>query len=114
MRVIATVLLMLAATGCTTAYTDPKSYWGRPGARLPELADEAEACYQASVAAESPSAFAVASDAPRLLPRTEPPPKVWERAPHQAALQRFDEQARYDRCMRARGWQPIKAVPPAR
>ena len=114
MRVFALLLLTLAATGCTTAYWDPKSYWSRPGARLPELADEAEVCYQAAVDAESPSALAVATNGPRLLPRTEPPPKVWERAPHQVALERFDEQARYDRCMRARGWLPVKAVSPAR
>jgi hypothetical protein len=114
MRAITVLLLVLCATGCTTAYRDPNAYWGRPGARLPELADEAEACYQAAVDAESPSAFAISTNGPRLLPRTEPPPKVWERAPQQVALERFDEQARYDRCMRARGWQPVKVVPPGR
>jgi hypothetical protein len=115
MRVIALLLLTLAATGCTaTAYWDPKSYWSRPGARLPELADETGACYQAAVEAESPAALAVATNGPRLLPRTEPPPKVWERAPHQVGLERFEERARYGRCMRARGWQPAKVVSPTR
>ncbi len=114
MRVIALLLLTLAATGCTSAYWDPKSFWSRPGARLPELADETEACYQAAIDVESPSALAAGSSGPRLLPRTEPPPRVWDRAPHQVTFERFDEQARYDRCMRARGWQVIKAVPPAR
>ena len=114
MRLISVLLLSLAATGCMTAYRDPNAYWGRPGATLAVLADEAQACFQASIDAESPAAFAVSPQGPRLLPRTEPPPKVWERAPQQLPFERFDEQARYDRCMRARGWQAIKMVSPVR
>jgi hypothetical protein len=103
-----TVLAVLAllATGCTTAY------WERPGASLPDLASESEACYQTAIAEESPAAFATNVGRPRLLPRTEPPPKLWKRAPREAALERFDEQLRYERCMRQRGWQPVRAVPP--
>jgi hypothetical protein len=98
-------LVALTVIGCTTAY------WDRPGARLPDLASEAERCYQASIVVESPAALAVTPDAPRLLPRTEPPPRLWQRAPHEAALEHFDEQLRYEGCMRALGWRPVRAAP---
>jgi hypothetical protein len=32
---------------------------------------------------------------------------LWKRAPRQAALEHFDEQFRYERCMRQRGWVPV-------
>jgi hypothetical protein len=100
-------LAALALTGCTTAY------WDRPGARLPDLASEAEGCYQAAIEPESPAALAVATGRPRLLPRTEPPPTLWKRPPRETTLERFDEQLRYERCMRALGWRPVRALPPA-
>jgi hypothetical protein len=106
MRLLRLLLAVLAATGCTNAY------WDRPGARLPDLAAESKACYQTAV--DAPAARAVAPGEPRLLARTEPPPRLWERPPQQAALEHFDEQLRYERCMRARGWRAVKAVPPAR
>jgi hypothetical protein len=99
MRAIVLSVGLLTA-GCSTVY------WDRPGARLPDLAFESQSCYEAALASESPSALAVTSGSPSLLPRTKPPPALWKRAPRQAGFERFDEQVRYERCMRARGWQP--------
>ena len=105
MRLCLTLLAVLT-TGCTSAY------WDRPGATPPVLAEEAEACYKAAVDAESPAALAVVRDGLPLLPRTEPPPKLWARAPNQAALEHVDQQLRYERCMRARGWHVARIPPP--
>jgi hypothetical protein len=107
MRLVVALALALAAGGCTTAY------WDRPGARLPVLAAESEACYQAAVDVEAPAALAVAVGGPRLLPRTEPPPRLWARSPGEATLEHFDEQLRYEACMRARGWRATRVTPPA-
>lgn len=112
MRVISLIAVTLAVTACATAYTDPRAYWGRPDATLPQLADEAEACYRAALDAETPSAFPAPVSGPRLLPRTEPPPKLWERAPRQAGFEKFDEQLRFERCMRVRGWRPQRTEAP--
>ena len=99
--------LALMLSGCTTAY------WDRPGAQLPDLASESEACYQAALDPETPAAFPARGATERLLPRTEPPPALWKRPPREAALEYFDEQLRYERCMRALGWQPVRTAPPA-
>ena len=104
MRILTLSFVALAVTGCTTAY------WDRPGARLPDVASESEQCYQAAIAVESPAALAVAVGSPRLLPRTEPPPRLWERSPQKAGLASFDEQLRYEACMRALGWRPVRAA----
>ncbi|HET7340049.1 MAG TPA: hypothetical protein VFL90_01200 [Methylomirabilota bacterium] len=100
--------LVLAACTTSTAYYDRKAYWTRPNGTLPELAQESEACYQSSLDQESPSALARPDSANPVLPRTTPPPKLWERSPREAGFERFDEQARYERCMRIRGWQPAR------
>jgi hypothetical protein len=102
------ILVVLAglATGCTS------TYWARPGAILPVLASESDACYEASLDLDAPSALPGPSGGPRLLPRSTPPPKLWERAPAEAAFERFDEQLRYERCMRALGWQPARMSAP--
>jgi hypothetical protein len=97
--IILTVLAGLIA-GCVTA----PAYWSRPGATLPQLADESTACYRASLDEDSPSALPGPGSSVRLLPRSEPPPKLWARAPRQVALEHFDEQLRYERCMHQRGW----------
>ena len=47
-----------------------------------------------------------------MLPRTEPPPKLWERAPRDAGFERYDEQLRNERCMRVRGWEPARVTTP--
>ena len=61
-----------------------------------------------AVEGESPSALPAAtasgSTSARLLPPTEPPPKLWARSPREAGFARFDEQMRYERCMQQRGW----------
>jgi hypothetical protein len=102
MRIIILTVLAGLAAGCTTVY------WDRPGATLSQVASESETCYRASLDEESPSAFAGSGDSgPRLLPRSEPPPALWKRAPRQAAFEHFDEQMRYERCMRGRGWVPV-------
>jgi hypothetical protein len=105
MRAISLIATTLVLAACTTAYHDPKAYWGRPKATLPELAQESEACYRSSLDQEAPAAFPGSGPANPLLPRTQPPPKLWDRAPREAGFERFDEQARYERCMRVRGWQ---------
>ena len=113
MRVISLISVALVLTACATPYRDPKAYWTRPDATLPVLAEESESCYRASLDAETPAAFPSGSAGPRLLPRTEPPPKLWEREPRQAGFERFDEQLRYERCMRVRGWRPARTTTPS-
>ena len=113
MRAIKLIAIALVLTACATAYRDPKAYWTRPAATLPVLADEADACYRAALDADAPSAFPNSASGPRLLPRTEPPPKLWEREPRQAGFERFDEQLRYERCMRVRGWRPARTTTPS-
>jgi hypothetical protein len=99
MRAIIIVATSIVLAGCSS------SYWQRPGATLPELAQESEACFQSSLDQETPAAFPGSGPANPLLPRTQPPPKLWDRSPREAGFERFDEQARYERCMRVRGWQ---------
>jgi hypothetical protein len=100
MRLISLLAASVILAGCTTAY------WGRPGATLPALAEESQACYHAALAAEAPRGA--------LLPGTEPPPKLWELAPRQAGFARLDEQLRYQRCMTARGWEARRSPSGAR
>jgi len=102
---ILTVLAGLLA-GCATT----TAYWDRPGATLSQVAGESATCYRASLDEDSPSAFPGAGSSVRLLPRSEPPPALWTRAPRQAAFEHFDEQQRYDRCMRLRGWVPVRSA----
>jgi hypothetical protein len=113
MRAMSLIAAILALAACATPYRDPKAYWARPGGTLPELADESTACYRSALDPETPSAFPGTSPANPLLPRTSPPPKLWERAPRDADFERFDEQLRYERCMRVRGWQPGRVATPA-
>jgi hypothetical protein len=100
--IILTVLAGLIA-GCAAT----TSYWDRPGATLTQVASESDACYRASLDEDSPSALPGPGSSVRLLPRSDPPPVLWKRAPRQAALEHFDEQFRYERCMRQRGWVPV-------
>lgn len=107
---LALTALILVLGGCSS------TYWTRPGAKLEDLAHEADACYKAAVEAvegESPSALpgaaASGSTRARLLPPTEPPPKLWARSPREASFARFDEQLRYERCMRQRGWSTTRS-----
>jgi hypothetical protein len=113
MRAISLISIALVLTACATPYRDPGAYWTRPATTLPLLAQESESCYRASLDADAPSAFATSGSGPRLLPRTEPPPKLWEREPRQAGFERFEEQLRYERCMRVRGWRPARSTTPA-
>ena len=103
MRTIALTVLAGLIAGCAVT----TAYWDRPGATLPQVASESEACYRASFAEDSPSALPGPGFSGRLLPRSEPPPALWKRAPRQAAFERSDEQFRYERCMRQRGWVPV-------
>jgi hypothetical protein len=99
------ILVVLAGflVGCGTT----TAYWDRPGANLSQVASESEACYRAAVDDDSPSALATTESSVRLLPRSDPPPALWKRAPRQAGFERFDDQSRYERCMRQRGWVPV-------
>jgi hypothetical protein len=102
------ILAVLAGllAGCTNAY------WSRPGSTLPVLASESDTCYRASLDVDAPSALPGPAGRPRLLPRSTPPPKLWQRAPREAAFERYDEQLRYERCMVSRGWEPARAGAP--
>ena len=107
---LALTALVLVLSGCSTAAT----YWTRPGATLEDVANESETCYRAAVRAvegEFPSAFPAASspNTPRLLPPTEPPPKLWARSPREAGFARFDEQLHYERCMHQRRWSATRS-----
>jgi hypothetical protein len=106
MRVIILAVLAGLASGCTNAY------WSRPGATLPVLASESDACYAASLDLDAPSALPGPGGQPRLLRRSTPPPRLWERAPQEAAFEHVDEQLQYARCMRARGWRPTRIAAP--
>jgi hypothetical protein len=110
---LALTAIVLVLGGCSTATNlTTTTYWTRPGATLDQLATESEACYAKAVEAvegEFPSAFPRPGAPAGLLPPTEPPPKLWARAPREAAFARFDEQFNYDRCMRKRGWTPKRA-----
>lgn len=110
MRAIKLISIALVLTACATPYRDPKAYWTRPAATLPVLASESEACYRSSIGSETPSALPSFDTGSRLLPRSEPPPKLWEREPRKANFEHFDEQLRYERCMRERGWRPTRTT----
>jgi hypothetical protein len=105
MRLVFLTLLAGLTAGCAST----TAYWDRPGSNLSQLASESEACYRGAVGEESPSASPASESASavRLLPRSDPPPALWKRAPRQAGFERFDEQLRYERCMRERGWVPV-------
>ena len=122
LSVLALTAAVLVLGGCsttanmTTTNLTTTTYWTRPGASLQEVASESRACYVAAVQAvegEYPSAFPAAGDSSpkggRLLPPTEPPPKLWARSPREAGFARFDEQLRYERCMRQRGWSATRS-----
>ena len=124
LSVLALTAVVLVLSGCSTAANlttlnltnTYNTYWTRPGASLQEVADESRACYVAAVQAvegEYPSAFPAAGDpgprGGRLQPPTEPPPKLWARSPREAGFARFDEQLRYERCMRQRGWSATRS-----
>ncbi len=106
MKVFILAVLVGLLAGCTN------SYWARPGATLPDLVSESENCYRAAFDFDAPSALPGPSGAPQLLPRTTPPPRLWERAPSAAAFERFDEQLKYERCMHTRGWDSARASAP--
>jgi hypothetical protein len=110
MRLVTLAMLGGLTAGCatttaTTAYWDT-AYWDRRGATLAQLASESETCYREAVGGEYPSALPASEPAAgnRLLARSTPPPAVWKRSPRQAGFERYDEQLRYERCMRERGW----------
>ena len=103
--VLAVLAGLLAGCGTTTAY------WDRPGANLTQVVSESEACYRAALDDDYPLALARTESSVRLLPRSEPPPALWKRAPRQAGFERFDEQQRYERCMRQRGWAATGSAP---
>ena len=91
--------------------TSAQSYWARGGATRAELVNDTTACYRASLDDEYPSALPGAAPRSQLLPRSEPPPRVWTLSPRESGLGRFDEQLRYEQCMRDRGWVATRTTP---
>ncbi len=110
MRTLVVSIVAVLVAGCTSTSMGP--YWSRAGATRAQLIDESGKCYRASIDDDYPAALPGPGSTSRLLPRSEPPPALWTRAPRQAGLERFDEQQRYERCMSAHGWVPGRAVPP--
>ena len=113
MRIISLIAVIVALTACATPYWDPRSFWTRPEATLPELAQESEACYRAALDPDMPAAFPGSGPASPMLPRTTPPPNLWQRAPSEVTFERFDEQLKYEHCMRVRGWRGARMSPAA-
>jgi hypothetical protein len=109
MRTLIVSIVAVLVAGCASM----GPYWSRSGATRSQLIDESGMCYRASIDDDYPAALPGPGSTPRLLPRSEPPPALWTRAPRQAGLERFDEQQRYERCMHARGWVPGRASTPA-
>ena len=112
MRITMLIAAIAALSACATPYWDPKAYWTRPDSTLPVLAEESEACYRAALDPHMPAAFPGTGAASPTLPRSTPPPRIWERAPRDVTFERFDEQLRYERCMRVRGWQARRVTVP--
>ena len=108
MRTLIVSIVAILLAGCTSM----GPYWSRAGASRAQLIDESGNCYRASIDDDAPAALPGPNPTSRLLPRSEPPPALWTRAPRQAGLGRFDEQQRYERCMHARGWNPARGAPP--
>jgi len=112
MRTLIVSIVAVLVAGCTSASMGP--YWSRAGATRAQLIDESGKCYRDSIDDNYPAMLPGPGSTSRLLPRSEPPPALWTRAPRQAGLERFDEQQRYERCMSAHGWVPGRAAPPTR
>jgi hypothetical protein len=109
-KAIASAVTLLVMAGCSTTSTSVP-YWDRAGATRTQLVDDSSACYRASFDDEYPSALPGAASTSQLLPRSEPPPRVWTLAPRDTGFGRFDEQLRYERCMRDRGWSAGRTAP---
>ncbi len=108
MRTLIVSIVAVLVAGCTSM----GPYWSRAGATRAQLIDESGMCYRASIDDVYPAALAGSGSTSRLLPRSEPPPMLWNLPPRRAGLGRFDEQQRYERCLHARGWVPSRAAPP--
>jgi hypothetical protein len=108
-KAIVSAVTLLVVAGCSASTAAP--YWSRPGGTRTQLVDDSTACYRASFDDEYPSALPGAASTSQLLPRSEPPPRVWTLPPRDAGLGRFDEQLRYERCMRDRGWSAGRTTP---
>lgn len=100
--VVLVPLAALAIGACTTAF------WDRPGATQLARAQDTEACYRGALGAPLPAALPRATAGAPSAPSDQPPPALWRRAPSEAGFARFDEQLRYDRCMRDLGYRPSR------
>src|SRR5690349_19630012 len=112
--IITTSAIVLLMAGCSTApalSTSAQPYWARPGATRDELVNDTTACYRASLDDQYPSALPGATSNSKVLPLSEPPPRIWTLSPRETGLERFDEQLRYERCMRDRGWLATRTTP---
>ena len=107
MKALTPVLATLLLFGCATP-----SYWTKPGATRPVLARDTEACYQAALPADYPSALSQPTAPPAAAaPRDLPPPGLWRRAPHEVGFERFDERLRYEKCMADLGYRTTRPAP---
>ncbi|HXH83765.1 MAG TPA: hypothetical protein VNN07_12675 [Candidatus Tectomicrobia bacterium] len=101
----------LAMAGVLAGCAQP--FWTRPETGLPRIARDANRCYETAVAPAGAALPAAAAAERRgaLLPATQPPPELWERAPGDSGFTRFDEQLRYEACMTRLGYRPTRPRP---
>jgi len=93
-------LAVVAVAGCAT------TFWDRPGATRLTLADDTERCYRRAVDVPFPAAL------PRVqtsgVPADRPPPALWRRSPGEAGFATFDQEQRFERCMREGGYRSTR------
>ena len=96
------VPLAALAAGCTTAF------WDRPGATRLTLAEDTQAGYRGAADASWPAALPGGRAGQPGVRVDQPPPALWRRAPNEAGFVTFDEQKRYERCMRELGYRSTR------
>jgi hypothetical protein len=101
-RAVLVMVVSLAAGACTTAF------WARPGATRLELAQDTEACYRRAIEMPSPAAPPEMTAPAPGVTVDPPPPILWRRSPPEAAFVTFDQEQRYARCMRERGYRATR------
>ena len=95
-------LAAVAVAGCTTAF------WDRPGATRSSLADDTETCYRRAVDMPSPAALPGGMGPGPRIPPDQPPPALWRRSPGEAGFVTFDQEQRFERCMRELGYRSTR------
>jgi hypothetical protein len=98
MRVPILLLAALTVAGCTTAF------WDRPGATRLTRAQDTEECYRRALDTRFPAALPGPVAGGPGVPADQPPPALWQRSPAEAGFVTFDQEQRYEQCMRELGY----------